>query len=98
MQLFRKRFTTFVAGGAKQWNFYGPQGFGQYWPVPLGFFAEVTIMEFVQQAAIRSVGGYHRRIVLGYAAFAIVALATVYFASGGPGFSETELAIATVLP
>jgi len=55
-------------------------------------------MEFVQQAAIRSVGGYDRRIVLGYAAFAMVALAAVYFASGGPGFSETELAMAAVLP
>jgi hypothetical protein len=55
-------------------------------------------MEFVQQAAVRSVGGYDRRIVLGYTAFAIVVLATVYFASGGPGFSDAELAIATVLP
>jgi hypothetical protein len=55
-------------------------------------------MQFVQQAAIRSVGGYDRWIVLGYAAFAIVALAAVSFASGGPGFSETELAISTVLP
>jgi hypothetical protein len=58
-------------------------------------------MEFVQQAALRSqlaVGGYDRRIMLGYVAFAIVALAAVYFASGGSGFSEIELAIATVLP
>jgi hypothetical protein len=53
-------------------------------------------MEFVQQAANRSVGDY--RIVLGYAAFAIVALAAVYFASGGSGFSETELAMAAVFP
>ena len=55
-------------------------------------------MEIVQQAAIRSVGGYDRRIVLGYAAFAMVALAAVYFASGGSGFSETDLAMAAVLP
>ena len=55
-------------------------------------------MEFVQQAANRSVGDYDHRIVLGYAAFAIIALAAVYFASAGPGFSETELAMAAVLP
>ena len=55
-------------------------------------------MEFVQQAANRSVGDYDRWIVIGYAAFAIVALAAVYFASGGSGFSETELAMAAVFP
>ena len=64
----------------------------------LWIFAGVSIMEFVQQAANRFVGDYDRRIVLGYAAFAIVALAAVYFASGGSGFSETELATAAVLP
>jgi hypothetical protein len=67
-------------------------------PLALLIFAGVSIMEFVQQAAIRSVGGHDRRIVLGYAAFAMVALAAVYFASGGPGFSEIELAMAAVLP
>jgi uncharacterized membrane protein len=64
----------------------------------LWIFAGVSIMELVQQAAIGSVGGYDRRILLGYAAFAMVALAAIYFASGGPGFSETELAMAAVLP
>jgi len=64
----------------------------------LWIFAGVSIMEYVQQAANRSVGGHDSWIVLGYAAFAIVALAAVYFASGGPGFSETELAMAAVLP
>jgi hypothetical protein len=57
-------------------------------------------MDFVEQAAIRShlaVGGYDRRIMLGYVAFAIVALTAVYFASGGPDVTEAELAIATVL-
>jgi len=56
-------------------------------------------MEFVQQATNRShlaVSGCDRRFLLGYAAFAIVALAAVYFASGGSGVTETELA--TVLP
>ena len=55
-------------------------------------------MEFVQQAANRFVGDYDRRIVLGYAAFAIVALVAAWFASSGSGFSETELAMAAVLP
>ena len=55
-------------------------------------------MEFVQQAAIRSVGGYDRRIVLGYAAFAMVALAAVYFASVGPASAKPNAQIATVLP
>ena len=58
-------------------------------------------MEFVGHAAIRShlaVRGYDRRIMLGYVVFAIVALAAVYFASGGPGITESQLAIATVFP
>ncbi len=58
-------------------------------------------MELVGHAATRShlvVGGYNRRIMLGYVAFAIVALAAAYFAYGGPGFTESELAIATVFP
>jgi hypothetical protein len=58
-------------------------------------------MESVGHVAIRSqlaVGGYDRRIMLGYVAFAIVALAAVYFASGGPGVTESQLAIATVFP
>ena len=64
----------------------------------LWIFAGVSIMEFVQQAANRFVGDYDRRIVLGYAAFAIVALAAVYFASSGPGFTEAERAVSTVMP
>ena len=39
-----------------------------------------------------------RLITLGYLAFAIVGVAVLYFASGGPGVTEAELAIATVLP
>ena len=76
------------------------QGTNQHWP-RLVDFAGVSTMEFVQQATNRShlaVSGCDRRVLLGYAAFAIVALAAVYFASGGPGFSETELAMAAVLP
>lgn len=58
-------------------------------------------MEFVGHAAIRShlaVGRCDRWIVLGYVAFAIAALAAVYFASGGPGVTDSQLAIATVFP
>ena len=58
-------------------------------------------MEIAGHAVNRSqptVGGYDRRIVLGYAALAIVALAAVYFASVGPGVTKSELAIATTLP
>jgi hypothetical protein len=58
-------------------------------------------MEIVGHAVSRSqpaVSGYDRRIVLAYTALAIVALAAVYFASGGPGLTKSELAIATILP
>jgi hypothetical protein len=37
-------------------------------------------------------------IMLGYVAFAIVAIALLDFASSGPGVTEAELAVATVLP
>jgi len=39
-----------------------------------------------------------RLITLGYVAFAIATVAALYFVSGGPGVTEAELAIATVLP
>lgn len=58
-------------------------------------------MEFVEQSAIRAnlaVASYDRWIIVGYAAFAVLALVTVYFAAGGPGVSESQLAIATVFP
>ena len=37
-------------------------------------------------------------IMLGYAAFAIVAIAMLYLTSIGPGLTEAELAMATVFP
>ena len=58
-------------------------------------------MEITDHTAIRSrlaVRNYDDLILLGYVAFAIVAFAVLYFASGGPGATEAELAIATVLP
>ena len=64
-------------------------------------FAGVLIMEITDHTAIRShlaVRNYDGLIALGYVAFAIVVIAVLYIASSGPGVTETELAIATVLP
>ena len=58
-------------------------------------------MEITDHTAIRSrlaVRNSDRLITLGYIAFAIVAVAVLYFASSGPGVTEAEFAIATVLP
>ncbi len=58
-------------------------------------------MEITDQTAIRSrlaVRNYGNLIMLGYVVFAIVAIALLCFASSGPGVTEAELAVATVLP
>jgi hypothetical protein len=58
-------------------------------------------MEITDHTAIRlhsAVRNYDGLIMLGYVAFAIVAIAVVYIASSGPGVTEAELAITTVLP
>ena len=58
-------------------------------------------MKIADHTAIRSylaVRNFDRLIMLGYVAFAIVAVAVLYFASSRPGVTEAELAIATVLP
>ena len=58
-------------------------------------------MEITDHTAIRShlaVRNYDGLIMLGYVAFAIVAIAVLYIASSGPGFTAAELAIATALP
>ena len=58
-------------------------------------------MEITDHTTVRSdlaVRNYDGLIVLGYAAFAIVSIAVLYFASSGPGVTEAEFAIATVLP
>jgi hypothetical protein len=58
-------------------------------------------MKITDYTAIQSyfvIRNYDRLITLGYVAFAIVAVAVLYFASSGPGVSEAELATATVLP
>jgi hypothetical protein len=64
-------------------------------------FAGVLTMEITDHTAIRlhlAVRNYDGLIMLGYVAFAIVAIAVLYFASSGPGVTEAELAIASVLP
>jgi len=58
-------------------------------------------MEIADQTAVRShstVRDHDGPIMLGYVAFAIVAIALLYLASSGPEVSEAELAIATVMP
>ena len=58
-------------------------------------------MKITDYTAIQSylvICNYDRLITLGYVAFAIVAVAMLYFASSGPGVTEAELATATVLP
>ena len=58
-------------------------------------------MEITDHTAIQShlaVRNYNGLIMLGYVAFAIIAIAVLYFASGAPGVTEAELAVATVLP
>ena len=58
-------------------------------------------MEITDHTALRSrlaVRNYDNLIMLGYVAFAIVAIAVLYLASGGPGVTEAELAIASVFP
>jgi hypothetical protein len=58
-------------------------------------------MEITSHTSIRSrlaVRNSDSLIRLAYVAFATVAIATLYVASGGPGITEAELAIATVLP
>jgi hypothetical protein len=45
-----------------------------------------------------AVRNYDGLIMLGYVAIAIVAIAVLYIASSGPGFTEAELAVATALP
>ena len=45
-----------------------------------------------------SVRGYDGLIISGYIAFAAVILAAIYFASGGPGFTESDLSAMAMMP
>jgi hypothetical protein len=58
-------------------------------------------MKSADHAAPRSylsVRSSDRLITVGYAGFAVVAIIVLYFACGGPGLTEAELTIATLLP
>jgi hypothetical protein len=58
-------------------------------------------MEITDRTVLQSstkVRDYDGLIVLGYLAFAIVAIAALYVASSGPGVTGADLALATVLP
>lgn len=58
-------------------------------------------MELIRHAAIRShvaIDNHNRRYILGYALFAIIAVVSVYLASGRAGITESELAFGTVFP
>jgi hypothetical protein len=44
------------------------------------------------------VRSYDGSIILGYAAFAVIALVAIYFASGGPGFSASDLSAMAMMP
>ena len=58
-------------------------------------------MEITDHTAIRSrlaVRNSDALIMLGYVAFAVVAIALLYLACSGPGVTEAELAVATVFP
>ena len=58
-------------------------------------------MEITDRTAIRShlaVRNYDGLVMLRYVAITIVVIGLLYIASSGPGFTEAELAVATVLP
>jgi hypothetical protein len=65
------------------------------------FLTGVLVMEIAGHNSVPShlaARNYDGAIKLAYVAFAIVAIALLYFASGGPGVTGAELAIATALP
>jgi len=58
-------------------------------------------MEIAGHSSVPShlaVRNYDGLIKFAYVVFAIIAIAGLYFASGGPGVSGAELAMAAVLP
>ena len=57
-------------------------------------------MAIAQQSApmpslVRSYDGV---IIIGYMAFAVVMLAAIYFASGGPSFTDADLSAMAMMP
>lgn len=47
------------------------------------------------RSAVRNYDGW---IIAGYAGFAILACVAIYFASGGPGMSDADLALMAGMP
>ena len=47
------------------------------------------------RAAVRNCDGW---IIAGYAAFAIAACVAIFFAAGGPGMSDADLAVMAGMP
>ncbi|WP_163155082.1 hypothetical protein [Bradyrhizobium uaiense] len=45
-----------------------------------------------------SVRGYDGLIIFGYITVSVLMLATIYFASGGPSFTNADLATMTMMP
>jgi hypothetical protein len=63
------------------------------------YFLGDLIMDITDRTVLQSVSNVRNHdglIVFGYVAFAIVAVAALYAASSGPGF--TEFTLATALP
>jgi len=58
----------------------------------------MTISEYVFTRSHSIIRNHDDLIMLGYAAFLIVATVAIYFAAGGPGASEAEIASAVILP
>jgi hypothetical protein len=44
------------------------------------------------------VRSYDGSIIFGYAAFAVIALVAIYFASGGPSYSDADLSVMALMP
>jgi ABC-type Co2+ transport system permease subunit len=58
----------------------------------------MTIADHVFIRSHSAARNYDAWIMLGYAALALVAMAAIYFAAGGPGATGAEIASAVVLP
>jgi hypothetical protein len=69
--------------------------------IVIDFLTGVLAMEIAGHNSVRSylaVRNHDGLIKLAYIAFAIIAIVVLYFASGGPGNTGAELALATALP
>ncbi|MGY8664922.1 hypothetical protein Q3C01_21540 [Bradyrhizobium sp. UFLA05-109] len=57
-------------------------------------------MEIAQHSASMPplVRSYDGLIIFGYAACAVILLAAIYFASGGPSFTDADLSVMAMMP